>query len=332
MIANRWLLGLGALACFLAPRVAVAGDAAAAEALFNEAKKLAAQGNYASACPQFEESQRQDPGMGTLYNLGDCYEKLGRVASAWAAFLDVAAQAKAAGQAARESDARARAAALDPKLSRLTVVVEGPQASLEGLAVKRSSTVVGKAQWGLALPVDPGEHAVEVTAPGKKPWSGKVQIPPNGGAARFSVPQLEDLPVAAPSQVATPSAAAASEVPEGSERGATQRTAGLIVGALGVAGLGVGGVFGLLSMSKKSEGDDHCKPDNRSCDAQGVAARADALSAGNLSTVFVAVGAPIAVAGAVLFFTAPNAKRANVGFAPVALPGGAGLTVRGVLQ
>ena len=34
--------------------------------------------------------------MGTLYNLSDCYEQIGRTASAWSGFRDVAAQAKAA--------------------------------------------------------------------------------------------------------------------------------------------------------------------------------------------------------------------------------------------
>src|SRR5689334_19506 len=89
------------------PRVAFAQDSAAvAEVLFNEARALADKGDFAAACPKFEESQKVDPGMGTLYRLGDCYEHLGRTASAWAAFRDVASQAQTAGQAAREADAR----------------------------------------------------------------------------------------------------------------------------------------------------------------------------------------------------------------------------------
>ena len=84
-------------------------------------------GKYDDACPKLEESQRLAPAIGTKFNLADCYEHTGRLASAWAAFLSVAASAKNANQGAREKAARDRAAALEPKLSRLAVVV--PDAS-----------------------------------------------------------------------------------------------------------------------------------------------------------------------------------------------------------
>src|SRR4051812_44001967 len=88
-----------------APASALAGDgAAAAEVLFSDGKRLAQEGNYAAACPKFEESQKLDPGMGTLYRLADCYEHVGRTASAWAAFVEVAGSAKTSGQQARADD------------------------------------------------------------------------------------------------------------------------------------------------------------------------------------------------------------------------------------
>ncbi len=312
---------------FAAP--ARAGDAAAAEALFNEARRLMSQGDFKSACPQLEESQKLDPGMGTLYNLGDCYEKVGRVASAWAAFLDVAAQAKNAGQAARETDARARAQALEPKLSRLTITVEGDAAATANLEVKRDGQVgVGRAQWGLALPVDPGDHTVEATAPGKVSFSGKVQVAPNGASAKLVIPALANAPVAPP-PVATPGPAKPAYGDAASEGGVSQRTLGLVVGGVGVVGLGVGAIFGFQSMGKKGDADKHCNADNF-CDETGLAARKDAISAGTLSTVFVAAGAALAAGGAILFFTAPNkdGKRA-LRLTPVAMPGGGAMTFGG---
>src|SRR5512140_214162 len=91
-----------ALASF-APMARAENDPAAAQSLFTEAKRLMADGRYPEACAKLEESQRLDPGMGTKYQLATCYAHVGRTASAWAAFLDVAAQAKTAGQSARES-------------------------------------------------------------------------------------------------------------------------------------------------------------------------------------------------------------------------------------
>src|SRR5687767_5825288 len=100
-------------ACMMHVYAASAENAAAAESLFNEGKKLSTQGKWQEACLKFEESQRVDPGIGTLFQLANCHEKVGRTATAWAEFREVAASAKASGQGAREKVARERAAALE---------------------------------------------------------------------------------------------------------------------------------------------------------------------------------------------------------------------------
>ena len=74
------------------------------------------QGKYAEACPKLEESMRLDSGIGTQFNLADCNEHIGKLATAWAGFLDVAAAAKAASQPDREKVARgAGARAREPR-------------------------------------------------------------------------------------------------------------------------------------------------------------------------------------------------------------------------
>ncbi len=162
-------------------------DAAAAEVLFKQGKDLMGQKKYAEACPKFEESQRLDPGLGTQTNLAICYEGLGRTASAWSLYLEVASQAKATNQPDREKKARDAAKALEPKLSNLVIKVESPP---PGLEVKRNGQPVGQASWGSPLPVDPGEIHITAMAPNKKLWETTIKVE-KPGETTVTVPELE---------------------------------------------------------------------------------------------------------------------------------------------
>ncbi|WP_437519845.1 hypothetical protein WME79_25260 [Sorangium sp. So ce726] len=188
-----------ALAMFLAALLSGGRDAradtAAAQALFDAAKQLMAQGKYADACPKLEESQRLDPGIGTQFNLAACYEQLGRTASAWSMFLEVAGASKAAGQLEREKVARQRAAALEPRLIRLTITA--PADAPADLQVKRDGALVGRAQWGTPVPVDPGKHTVEASAAGRAPFARSVELTRAGASETLAVPPL---PAGAPAR------------------------------------------------------------------------------------------------------------------------------------
>src|SRR5260221_8939712 len=114
------VISLGALSASAEP---TPNDKLTAEALFSDGRKLMTAGKFRQACPKFEASLKLDPGVGTMLNLGDCYEKNQQSASAWAQFREASAAARAAGSREREELARQRAAALEPKLSRLTIIV-----------------------------------------------------------------------------------------------------------------------------------------------------------------------------------------------------------------
>ncbi|XYH92617.1 hypothetical protein ACMHYB_32665 [Sorangium sp. So ce1128] len=198
-----------ALAMFLAALVGGGRDAradtAAAQALFDAARQLMAQGKYADACPKLEESQRLDPGIGTQFNLAACYEQLGRTASAWSTFLEVAGAAKAAGQLEREKVARQRATALEPKLIRLTITA--PADAPGDLQVKRDGALVGRAQWGTPVPVDPGKHTIEASAAGRAPFARTVDLTRAGATETVAIPPL---PAGAPARAAAPPATGAA--------------------------------------------------------------------------------------------------------------------------
>src|SRR5215468_9365477 len=122
-----------------------------AQALFDEARQLMEQKRFSEACPKLAESQRLDPGGGTLLNLAVCHEKEGRLATAQTEYGEALSVAVKDARKDREAIARERLAALEGKIPRVVVVVP-PAADVEGLEVKLDGLVLRRAAWGVALP------------------------------------------------------------------------------------------------------------------------------------------------------------------------------------
>jgi serine/threonine-protein kinase len=302
------LAALGFSLCSSRAALAAANDQdrVAAQALFEQGKELIAAGRHAEACAKFDESQRLDPGIGTQFNLADCYEKVGRFASAYTLYVDVAARSKVAGQAQRETIARERAEALKLKLTKLVIVIPN-DVKVDGLQVTRDGVAVGPAQWGLPIPVDPGVHQVVVKAAGKKPWEGSIEVPNDAQEHAISIPTLQDAP---PEPALSESSGAPISADQSTEVWPLQKTLGLVAGGVGVVGLGVGGFFGLQAINKNKDSKPYCD-DNGNCVEPGFGYREDARSAGNIATVGFAVGAVGLIGGAVLFFTAPSGEASS---------------------
>jgi hypothetical protein len=315
-----------------ASRPAAATDPATATMLFNEARQLVAQGHYPEACPKFEESQRLDPGIGTQFNLADCYEHTHRTASAWALFLDVASSAGGTGQIARENVARRRAAALEPRLSKLTIVAP---TNVTGLEVRRNGEGLGGVLWNNPIPVDPGSYTIEASAPGKKKWSTLATVGPDGAAVTVAIPALEDgedLPSAsAPpdTRAAAPEATAPSPGAPLSGRSRTERAIALGVGGAGVIGIGIGSFFGLRSIAKHSDYEKLCS--GGVCEPPAGPIHDDAVAAGNASTVAFLVGGALVAGGVVIWFVAPQASSpvARIRLTPSVGASGVGAVVAG---
>lgn len=191
------VITLLSLSLLLAPAGRALADATtdqqiAAEALFQEAKGLIEEGRFAEACPKLAESHRLSPAIGVLLNLGGCYEKTGRIASAWATLNEAADRARAAQDPTREKLARDRADALAPRLPRLSIELATPAPDA---VVERDGSVVPAALLGQPIPVDPGDHEIKLSAPGRT--SRTVRVTVREGEAK--VIQLELPPEAAPS-------------------------------------------------------------------------------------------------------------------------------------
>jgi hypothetical protein len=307
-----------ALAGLVLQRPAALAQNAGAEALFREGRTLIKQGKLEAGCDKLAASEKLESSVGTLLNLGDCREKLGKPASAWAAFRKAEAAAKRDGNdKKRQQEAKRRALKLEPDLANITVQV-GPKSKGDGLVIKRDGEVVDPALYGTAIVVDPGSHTVVAEAPGYKPWTQEVSIG-KGGKRWVVVPTLDrspepPAPAPPPVVVAPPPAkpTVVVEEPPPAPRYVTvehtwSTTRGIAV-ALGVAGagaIGTGIYFGNRANELQSQSDAIC-PTTTCDDPEGLhlndRARDNALRA---NVLFVAGGAAVAAATVMWFVGKP---------------------------
>lgn len=303
---------------------------AAAEALFQEGRRLMVEGRHAEACPKLAESQRLDPGDGTLLMLAQCHELTGRTATAWVLYSEVAGNSRKERRPDRERLAQERLSRLAGKLSKLTLRTSPRAAALPGLVVRLDETPLGAASFGVPLPVDPGEHRLLATAPGHLAWWSTIRIEQTT-SHEVSVPDLVEAPAAEPSASAPPAPASASAPPAAASAPAPAASSVALLGpvagearggrgsrsfvtyttlGLGAASSLVGAYLGLRSISRRDSADEICQA--RECsDARAVTLSQQSVRDGTLSTVFVGAGLLGLGAGAVLLLTAPPATAAG---------------------
>ena len=274
-------------------RVVHAQNPAAAEALFEQARAAMAAGSFDIACARFRDSDKLDPAVGTRFNLADCEEQRGRVATAWSLFRGVLSEL--AGDDDRRPIAQQRVRALDGRLPYLTM--QRVAATPPGVRVRIDGVELGEGSFGVALPMDPGVHDL-------------VLVPPEGGEGERSTFALHegerrDLPIRLgaappPARAAEPAPASEPLLDESS-----RQTWLYVAGGVGAAGVVFGAVTGIVALNKKSTADANCSDDRRVCNQAGVNANESGKTYGTLSGVGLGVGVVALAAGAYLWLTAP---------------------------
>lgn len=261
-----------------------ASDKAAADALFNEGRRLIDKGDAVAACAKFEASLARVPQLGTQIALASCFEKVGRTASAWAAFRAAASRARTA-RDKRAGFCEEHVRALESMLSMIAINVDAIS-RVDGLEVTRDGSTLTSAELGTPVPVDPGVHTITASAPGRVAWSTSVSIAPSSGVVQLSVPMLATLPV--------------DDAPR------RRRVTAYALGGAGIVVIGGSLIVGAVASSRWSAARSHCH--DRVCDPTGVDLAGEAGTLGNISTVSFAAGAGLVVAGLIVLYTAPSTR------------------------
>jgi hypothetical protein len=266
------------------------------------------------------------------------------------------------GQAAREKDARGKAAALEPKLIRLKISVSGGS----GVEVKRDGAVISPALWGTPVPLDPGKHRVSASAPNKEPWEITVHLDQPGATVNVDVPPLLDRKPGSPPPPPVPpppgedkpkitsgpgDSGVLTPPPHQPPIDVKPRNGWMVPVAITATVLGVGAIAGGvgLGVAAKSEfdatnsGSSPMCNSNNVCSSEGLSNRSDAVQKGNIGTGLVIGGSVVTAAGVVFWIvygvtshpakTSANARVTAKTGAPSMIPqigvGPTGVTLRG---
>jgi hypothetical protein len=304
------------LLAFAAPaRADGAVDARAAQLLFERGRAAAARGNFEAACGAFAESQRLDPGAGTLLNWASCEARLNKLASAWQHFKEAEALLKPWDD--RRAFVQAQLKLLSPRLSRVTIrLAPGSPAAAR---VWRGGIELATENLGVPMLVDPGEVELVVACPGRHPSHERVRVR-EGQELDLLVEPGE--PLQTPRPPLTPKR---DEAPPIQVRSwSWQRDLGWSFVAVGTAGAGLGLVSGVIVQKREAEAELHC-PD-RTCDARGYRAAQSGRTWLGVNTLSWAVGAAALAGGGALLLLAPSRDQAAM-LTPV--PGGAAFSYAG---
>jgi hypothetical protein len=98
---------------------------------------------------------------------------------------------------------------LEPKLARFSIALTAGT-EVPGLEVRLDGTVLGRATWDVAAPIDPGSHVVEARAPGYRTWTTPFDI--EAAASRsIAIPSLSAA--STPTPATAPAPATSTAVP-----------------------------------------------------------------------------------------------------------------------
>jgi len=315
---RTFLFALGVFLLSAGVASAQTRDPTTAEALFLAGRDAVERGDFAVACPKFAASDSLDPAAGTRINLADCEERLSHPAAAWRHWRE--ALELLAADDARMPLVRERIAMLEKVVPRLTVKLEH---AARGVRVLRDDVEIGVASLGLALPVEPGEHVITVSAEGRETTTTTVVA--KQGESTTVVPLLGPL-------LATPPAEPGPEKPPLSKP-LPFRSIGFVAVATGGVAIATSMVFGAVALAAKSDLDGNCFP-RTVCNDDGADAAARGRTSATIATVTGVAGVALVLGGIALVVTHPKAVPPQARPAPGwgLTAGAGGLSLSGHFQ
>lgn len=243
-------------------------DATTARALFDEARKDEQAGRWGEALAKFQRIARSKETASVRFHAAYCEEKLGEVASAYANYERALELARSSQGPDRKLIIEQSAEGLKDLAPRVPEVTIQLPRGVDGVRVTFDNNEVPAERATGPLRVNPGQHTLQVVAPGLRPFVREFSL---AQREKHTVVVLFEstpsaTPAAAPAAAPAPPAAPA-ERPASDQGGSS--LAPWIVGGASAALAGVGVGFFFAGEARDDELDD-CRTALAVCDESAV--------------------------------------------------------------
>jgi hypothetical protein len=318
-----------------APRVAHAEDdaaeTAAARALAVDGVKLAQADQCAEAVDKLDRAEKLKHSPVVLRYLGECQIKVGHWVEGSESLRKLLREPLPEGASPAVEQAYESAAAtlhdVKPRIPSMKIVVNAPHDA--ELALRVDGKDVPASVLGVALPANPGDHVIEVTAPGYLKASSPLKLAASA-MATVSLELKRDPSAPLPSKAA-PAALAATAAPAGSlaprpapppedlapapHGSRTARAFGYVSYGAAAIGLGLGIGFGQSAMHDEKALRNSCP--NKVCPPEQQSALDFAKTKGTVSTIgFAVAGGGLALGTVLLITSADPSPKKNASTTP----------------
>jgi hypothetical protein len=296
-----------------------AAETAAARTLAVDGVKLALADRCDEALDKLDRAEKLKHSPIVLRHLGECQVKLGRWVEGSESLRKLLREPQPEDASPSLEQAYESAATtlrdVKPRIPSMKIVVSAPRDA--AVVVRVDGNVVADSVVGVALPADPGDHVVDVTAPGFLAATSSVKLAPSSNhtvalelkrdpSARPATKGAPTEPHAAVASAASKSAARPKQPAPAESTSSTGKTLGYVSYGVAALGLGVGVFFGQSAMKDEDALSKSCP--NHVCSEEDRDSLKFAQQKGTIATIgFVTAGAGVAL-GTVLLLTAPSSS------------------------
>ena len=297
-----------------------AGDLSRAAELKKQGDALVHSLHYREALTAYDEAFALGHDPAISYNRGRALDALGDTPQALDAF---------------EEFLRVAPASLKAKVPKLDELVASVRARVATLVihcpVPGANVLVRRRLEGITpltapLRVRTGQALVEVQAAGYQAFRAELDLG-SGAPTTFDVALVKEVADAPPVASAPVVVAAAVPPPEpvvtDKAGAAGWKWGAYSAGAVGIAGIATGAIFGALALDKQSAADANCPA--HTCNLQGSQMIADARAFATVSTIGFVVGGVGLATSILLFVWKPGRSPAEARLFPVIGPAFGGL-------